>query len=195
MLAFAAVVLVLSAPVPNDHVLPQAGDNYFAAGGGGKCLYNYVVHDSTPVVYRANCTITSADLNHGTEPGHWVQHYVRALGNHDNCDNDDAGHILANHLGGLAEPTNLFPQSPNLNRGAWNQYEAAIYDCLKPGGAEKAELSWTFSYESSSHTRPNRATYRQAYTGGTCSDGEQGFSNSCDDKGGAMEAAPAKETA
>merc|ERR1719271_2212025 len=31
---------------------------------------------------------------------------------HDGYPDDDAGHILANQLGGRAEPTNLFPQAP-----------------------------------------------------------------------------------
>ena len=76
-------------------------------------------------------------------------------------------------------PTNLFPQSPHLNRGKWEEFERGVKACMTDGGAEKARLSWTFHYESSSHQRPSNATYAASYTGGTCSSSEQSFSNEC----------------
>jgi hypothetical protein len=93
---------------------------------------------AAPVVVSASCSITTADLNHGTEPGTTERAYVRGLGGHDGCTNDDAGHILANRLGGKAVPTNLFPQSPHLNRGAWESFERGIAGCMDGGGASSA---------------------------------------------------------
>ena len=115
----------------------------------------------------------------GTEPNKPARDYVRELGGHDGCHNDDAGHILANQLGGKAEPTNVFPQSPHLNRGAWERFEKAIRACMD-GGAKRAELSWTFAYASDSDTRPTTASYSVSYDSG-CPAASKTFSNACDE--------------
>lgn len=160
------------------HEMPHDGRNTFDAGGGGACKYQYRTHDKHPVVISAQCAISKKDLDKGTEPGHAVRDYVHVLGGHDGCTNDDAGHILANQLGGKAEPTNLFPQSPHLNRGAWEQFEAAIRSCMN-GASTAAKLSWTFTYASDTHTRPTAASYSVSYDKG-CSAAHQTFSNPCD---------------
>ena len=156
---------------------PHDGSNSLSAGGGGKCSYEYSSHDGSPVVTSASCAITKADLNTGSEPGTTERSYVRKLGGHDGCNNDDAGHILANRLGGKAVPTNLFPQSPHLNRGAWEEFERGIASCMA-GGASRATLKWTFAYSSSSKQRPTTATYSASYDSG-CSSAYQSFSNAC----------------
>ena len=102
------------------------------------------------------CKISKADLDTGSEPQPTERDYVHKLGGHDSCTDDDAGHILANQLGGKAVPTNLFPQEPHLNRGAWEQFEKKIYACVKDGAAT---LSWTFSYASTKDQRPSKATF------------------------------------
>ena len=157
---------------------PHSGTNTLSAGGGGSCTYHYSTHDGHPVVTSASCSITTADLDKGTEPGTSQRAYVRELGGHDGCDNDDAGHILANQLGGLAVPTNLFPQSPHLNRGAWESFERAIKACMTTGGATSADLKWTFKYPSTSQTRPTTATYASSYNKG-CPAASQSFDNVC----------------
>jgi hypothetical protein len=158
--------------------MPHDGDNSFSAGGGGLCTYEYADHDGFPVVTSAKCTITTADLDQGTEPTSPARAYVRKLGGHDSCDDDDAGHILANQLGGKAQPTNLFPQTPHLNRGAWERFEKAIRECMN-GGSQKAELAWTFAYASASATRPNTASYSVSYDSG-CEAASKTFDNPCD---------------
>jgi len=50
-----------------------------------------------------------------------------------------------------------------------------IYDCVY-GGA-KADLSWTFTYESTSHTKPYKVKYVADYTGGSCDDTSVTFDN------------------
>ena len=114
-----ALALLFNLAVCAALVYPKDGTNHLQAGGGGSCTYDYETHDGSPVVVSASCSISTRDLDEGTEPGTPARQYVRNLGGHDGCTNDDAGHILANRLGGKAEPTNLFPQSPHLNRGAW----------------------------------------------------------------------------
>ena len=157
---------------------PHTGSNPLSAGGGGSCTYEYSSpHDGQPVVTSASCSITKTDLNTGTEPGTTERAYVRKLGGHDGCTNDDAGHILANRLGGKAVPTNLFPQSPHLNRGAWESLERDIAGCMS-GDASSASLKWTFTYSSSSRQRPTTATYAVSYDKG-CASASQSFSNAC----------------
>jgi hypothetical protein len=100
------------------------------------------------------------------------------LGNAD----DDAGHILANRLGGLAVPVNIFPQAPSVNRGVYEKFEAQIYDCIVAGSKIKyvshANLKWTFTYSGES-TRPSGVTYSATFSAGAdgCSTLSQRFSN------------------
>jgi hypothetical protein len=64
-----------------------------------------------------------------------------------------------------------------VNRGSYAQYEDSIYSCIAYSGATSAKLSWTFTYESSSHTKPNGVTYKADFTGGTCKDTTMDFPN------------------
>ena len=131
-------------------------------------------------------------MHTGTEPSTSARAYVRALGGHDGCTDDDAGHILANQLGGKATPTNLFPQSPHLNRGAWESFERAIAACFASGGSTSATLKWSFQYESSSKERPKTASYAVTYDQG-CASASQSFSNACTSADEPQESAPAQE--
>jgi hypothetical protein len=93
-------------------------------------------------VTKASCVITARDLKaEGDEPDAGTQSYARSLGGHDGCHNDDAGHILANRLGGYGtDPINIMPQAPHLNRGLWEAFESSIHDCFTVSGAKKATL-------------------------------------------------------
>ena len=71
------------------------------------------------------------------------------------------------------------PQSPHLNRGVWEQFEAAIRDCIDGGAG--ATLSWTFKYDSTSDERPSTMSYAAKYIGGSCDDVSQDFDNACTD--------------
>lgn len=162
-----------------DHTLPVVGINSQAPGGGaGSGNYVYISHNGTPVISSAVVKFTSADLNHGTEPSSAVETYSRSLGDGYECNGllDDAGHIYANQLGGLAEPINIFPQCPHINRGAYRTFETKIYDCMSTGGASSATLSWSFSYDGDSDTRPAGVTYSASFDAG-CSSISQQFSN------------------
>lgn len=152
---------------------PSVGTNYQKPGGGsGSGTYHYVSHGGTPVISSAEVKFTTDDLNTGTEPSASVRTYARSLGD----DNDDAGHIYANELGGLATPINIFPQSPTINRGQYRSFEEKIYACLKTGGASSATLNWSFKYSSTSSTRPTSVTYKASFDDG-CDDMSQTFEN------------------
>ena len=162
-----------------SHDYPVRGKNELDAGGGGKCTYSYSnEHDGEPVVMSAVCSITSADKDMGTSTDQADRDYTRALGEHDGCVDDDAGHILANRLGGLAEPTNLFPQQLHLNRGPWKTFEGDVYDCVSE--TTSVDLAWTFHYASTEDQRPTSVKYAATYSSSACNDTSVTFENPCD---------------
>jgi hypothetical protein len=155
---------------------PVSGYNYLTTGGGAVGKYYYSTHNGYAVVTSASITITSSNLDTGTDTTSCTQDYSRMLDD-DGVQDCDAGHILANRLGGPGnQPINIFPQDSSINRGTWAQFEDNIYDCIK-GGASSASLSWQFTYESTSHTKPYKATYSVTYSGGSCSAVSASFSN------------------
>jgi len=68
---------------------------------------------------RVASAIATIDLSHldiGSDTTDTTRTYARSLGLLD----DDAGHILANRLGGSGrDPVNIFPQNLSINRGAY----------------------------------------------------------------------------
>jgi len=163
----------LSLAVSSDDDAPTVGTNSQKPGGGsGSGTYHYVSHGGTPVISSAEVKFTTDDLNTGTEPTESVRKYARSLGD----DEDDAGHIYANELGGLATPINIFPQSPHINRGTYRSFEIKIYNCMKTGGASSGTLNWSFKYSSTSETRPSGVTYKASFDAG-CDDMEETFDN------------------
>lgn len=156
---------------------PVEGVNELSAGGGSVGKYVYVLHGDTPVVSSASITITAADLGTGTDTTSCTQDYSRSLDD-DGVKDCDAGHILANHLGGQGnQPINIFPQDLSVNRGAYAQFEGDIYDCIDLYGATSANLSWEFVYESNSQTKPINVAYTATFNGGNCSAMSKVFDN------------------
>lgn len=140
----------------------------------------------------ASVTVTLADMNKGSDTTSCTQDYSRSLDD-DGTKDCDAGHILANRLGGPGnQPINIFPQvlkfnfisliylniskDLHVNRGSYNQFEGEIYDCIQ-GGASSAYLSWTFTYASTTNTKPISLMYSAAFSGGSCADKYSEFSN------------------
>ena len=66
------------------------------------------------------------------------------------------------------------PQAPHLNRGDWEAFERTVYSCVTSGVT--AKLSWTFTYSSSTHTRPSKMSYSAEYSKG-CDSAHQSFDN------------------
>ena len=155
---------------------PVSGVNHMTEGGGAQGTYNYVIHDGHAVVTSASVKIGPSNLDKGTDTTKCTQEYARSLDDDGTVD-ADAGHILAHRLGGIgSQPINIFPQDLSVNRGAYAQFEAKIYECIK-GGASSAALSWTFQYSSSKRTKPSKVTYDAAFTGGDCENLSQSFDN------------------
>ena len=112
---------------------PVSGSNSLVVGGGSVGTYHYSNHNGQPVVTSASVTITQNDLGKGTDTTSCTQEYSRMLDD-DGVQDCDAGHILANRLGGPGnQPTNIFPQDLSINRGSYAQYEDQINTCVDGG--------------------------------------------------------------
>lgn len=156
---------------------PVVGVNTLVMGNGGSTVkYTYVEHNNHIVVDSVKGIVTPASLDKGTEPTKCTQEYSRMLED-DGLSNCDAGHIMANRLGGYGnEPINIFPQKFSINRGPYAQFEGKIYECIK-SGANQATLNWHFSYESTNHTMPNKVVYSADFDKGDCTHLEDTFLN------------------
>ncbi len=154
---------------------PIVGENTLLEGLSGKGVYNYENNTDQAVVKYAYVTITNEDIDHGSETTSCTQDYSRMLDDEDlECD---AGHILANRLGGPGnEPINIFPQKPSVNRGIYKTFEQKIYDCLN-NGSVTASLYWEFFYEDLLHTRPYEVYYNASFVGSDCEPMEELFDN------------------
>jgi hypothetical protein len=73
----------------------------------------YESHNGVPVVISASTTVLKSNLDKGTDTTSCTQDYSRSLDD-DGVQDCDAGHILANRLGGSGnQPINIFPQVQN----------------------------------------------------------------------------------
>lgn len=155
---------------------PTTGTNYITIQDDAVGKYYYTSHNGYPVVTSASITITSANLDTGTDTTSCTQDYARMLDD-DGTKDCDAGHILANRLGGPGnQPINIFPQDYSINRGVWAQFEGNIYDCIVDG-ASSAYLEWQFIYESTNYTKPYKVYYAVTYHDGSCGSVKNTFSN------------------
>jgi hypothetical protein len=156
---------------------PVEGNNHIIMGNGNADInYIYQLHNNSQVVISASGTITPESLDNGSETTSCTQKYSRSLED-DGQQNCDAGHILANRLGGYGNiPTNIFPQSLSINRGTYAQFEGNIYDCIK-NGTGVGYLYWEFYYDSEQHTMPNSVKYIAKFNSNNCNTLINLFSN------------------
>ena len=157
---------------------PELGLNTLTMGNGGSVAnYTYVLHNTTIVVANASAHVTFASLNHGTDTVQCVRDYVRAMDD-DGIKDCDAGHILANRLGGYGdEPLNLFPQDLHVNRGPFADFEAMIYECLFYNPDDTARLDWNFIYDNDTRTKPQFVNYTAQFSGKNCTTITKLFTN------------------
>ena len=156
---------------------PIEGKNLLTIGGGTSGTYYYNLHNNIPVISSVNIRLSMINMNKGTETTTCTQNYARSLDD-DGIQDCDAGHILANHLGGPGnQPINIFPQDLSVNRGSYAQYEDTIYTCITTKGVNYADLSWSFTYSSNTKTKPINVKYDVKYSGGTCSSTSKTFTN------------------
>ena len=156
---------------------PIVGINTLVMGGGAATIhYKYIQQNGIPVVSSAEGIVLIDSLDKGTDTTDCTQKYARMLEDDGNSD-CDAGHIMANRLGGYGnQPINIFPQQLSINRGAYAQFEDKIYDCIK-SGASQASLSWVFQYHNSSSTMPSTVHYNAVFDNGKCTNIKSIFTN------------------
>ena len=173
---------------------PVVGTNHLALAGGGTMTYIYASHNGKPIVTSATGSISKSDLDQGiiitmititiiitiiiigSDTTSCTQSYARSLDD-DGVQDCDAGHIVAHRLGGPGnQPLNIFPQDLSENRGPYAQYEDSIYDCIASAGAV-ASLSWTFTYSSSTQTKPVKVQYNAKFSKGPCTTLTETFAN------------------
>lgn len=171
MLVVAAAALACSARasvcICTTVVCPTQGKNTITMGNGHANIeYTYQLHGNHAVVVSATGTIDPASLDTGTGTTTCTQEYSRMLED-DGYQNCDAGHILANRLGGYGnEPINIFPQLASVNRGIYAQFEGNIYECMQT--ALHGKLTWEFKYDGPEKTMPASIHYTAAFDGGNC---------------------------
>jgi len=130
---------------------PKVGINVL-----GNSQYIYAAVGSKVRVSTANSIVTKANLDTGSDTTQTTRDWAHSQG----LPNDDAGHILANRMGGSGkDPVNIFPQNLSVNRGAYRVFEGHIADCVANTAGVTATLDWTFTYTFSNDTRPNGVTY------------------------------------
>jgi hypothetical protein len=156
---------------------PHIGANVVVMGEGGSTItYVYEKHMNYTVVISASGIVYPLSLDNGSETTSCTQKYARMLED-DGKQDCDAGHILANRLGGYGNtPINIFPQDATINRGEYAQFEGDIYNCLYQN-TEYAYLEWVFYYESNNRTMPNKVKYSAEFTNSDCDDLYSIFTN------------------
>jgi len=155
---------------------PQVGENNIIMGkGGANITYYYEEHNNIPVVVKGAGIINQLSLHNGTDTTSCTRKYARMLED-DGADSCDAGHILANRLGGYGnEPLNIFPQNSTINQGVYNQFEGKIYDCML--NSTEGHLEWAFYYKSYNNTQPYKVSYYADFTDSPCSALYEEFDN------------------
>ena len=145
---------------------PIEGYNNITMGNGYAHInYSYTLHNNYEVVVSALGIITPDSLDQGSGTTSCTQKYSRMLED-DGEENCDAGHILANRLGGYGNiPTNIFPQNATSNRGVYAQFEGYIYDHIKINNIS-ANLMWEFFYKSDKDTMPFSVNYSAIFEDG-----------------------------
>lgn len=176
-LLFLQIYLTHTSCVCTTVPCPVEGNNNVIMGNGyANINYIYTLHNNYEVVISASGTITPDSLDNGSDTTTCTQKYSRSLED-DGWQDCDAGHILANRLGGYGNiPTNIFPQNSSINRGIYAQFEGEIYDCIT-SGANYGILTWEFFYDSDQHTMPNSVKYIATFDGGSCNNFSSVFPN------------------
>ena len=144
---------------------PEAGENTIIMGNGNaKMTYVYEIHNNHPIVISAIGELTQGSLNEGTGTTDCTRKYSRMLED-DGYSECDAGHILANRLGGYGnQPLNIFPQNSTINQGVFAQFEGDIYECMEK--ANNGVLEWEFMYENCDRTMPDKVKYSATFDQG-----------------------------
>ncbi|WP_052877928.1 RHS repeat-associated core domain-containing protein [Chromobacterium subtsugae] len=124
---------------------------------GAKYKYKYGPNGE---IRSATAKIRPEDLNTGTKTSTSSRAFARSLG----CPHDDAGHAIANRLGGSGGDDGVFPQALGINRGQYRTHEAQIAEKVKAG--DNVIVRVVPQYDKGS-TRPHSVLYQTRINGKT----------------------------
>lgn len=97
-------------------------------------------------------------LNTGTKTQASSRQHARNLG----LSSDEAGHVLANKLGGSGtEKQNLVPLHPTTNKKQYHKVEKVIAEAVRKHGRGQYYLK--YMYDSEDDTRPHTIWYSYSY--------------------------------
>jgi len=124
---------------------------------GAKYKYKYGPNGE---IRSATAKIRPEDLNTGTKTSTSSRAFARSLG----CPHDDAGHTIANRLGGSGGDDGVFPQTLGINRGQYRTHEAQIAEKVKAG--DNVIVRVVPQYDKGS-ARPHSVLYQTRINGKT----------------------------
>lgn len=110
-------------------------------------------------VTRVVAHIHNYDLNTGSEPTDKTRSFARSHG----CSTDDAGHIIADRLGGCGDAEgNIFPQDPHINRGQFRMMESTVAEAAGKLKSRDDFIRYTveLKYADKTKTRPYIVRYQ-----------------------------------
>lgn len=132
-------------------------------GGGGKITATFNSAGAKRKLTSIAATVGFNDLRKGSSTNAATRKFVQSF--KTGGRKDDAGHTIANTLGGPGRDTNyIWPQDAGTNRGAFNQFERGIVAAITKGGSKaSAKIDQTFTYGRSGF-RPTKVDYKATVT-------------------------------
>jgi len=120
-------------------------------------------------IERVQATIDRTNLDAGTGTNPSSRSRAKQMAK---CDKVHAGHALAKRLGGSGGVNDVFPQTPNINIGAYRAYEGEVAKAVKKNGSATVDIQ--FFYPNKTSQMPSSIEY--SYTSGDKTE-SQGFDN------------------
>jgi RHS repeat-associated protein len=133
------------------------------AGSGNTITASFVAVGTNRQLASVSGTVDFSDLYQGSGTTAKTVAFAQSFGGGAN-GKDDAGHTIANRLGGPGNDTSfIFPQDYKTNRGAFSQFEGKIAGALSQGGAgSTASITQIFGYGGT--MRPTSVSYSATVT-------------------------------
>lgn len=123
------------------------------------------IHESSPIAYFQTDPVTRRTeyveavvcpehLNTGTGTNNAARENKRAKGGDSS---HDAGHLIANILGGNVDTRNIIPQPSSINRGKWRKIEKKVADAVRSGDCVWFRIN--LNYANNQNRPPVSLTY------------------------------------
>lgn len=113
-------------------------------------------------IERVQATINRSDLNTGTSTNASSRAEAKRMAG---CDKVQAGHALAQRLGGSGGVGHISPQTPGVNMGAYRVFEGTVAKAVEKNGS--ADVDIKFIYPNATSQMPNAIVYSFTSGGAT----------------------------